>query len=424
MNSLHEVSFALEQLKGELEAIAREDIVHVKQDLDTFGDELGKIERKEIDESAETLRGLSVELGKIERKEFSFLKTFGIEESEFVHSNFLAWLLDPSEDHGLGFLFTKKFLNLVGEKAENDNIDLSCIDFLDILIEREKSSEESRLDIRLMDTKGTFQCIIENKIFSKEGDDQTNRLYRDFHGICPNELFIFLTLNGSEKADNTNFQSLTYNELRPVFMQLLDVTDGDTKLLIKNYLNTLERLVMAEKFRGYSERTQLYFRYVKHIEEVKAAYEEDRKLLLSALEEGIKQRQWWDESIWKLEKTGPEISISKRKWFPENADFNLELRLRPWIEQPALDLFVYGSPATFSAKFAHIMKRHIEGKYPGKMAGDFVKHLTGVNKFLEKTMKFSFTEKDQVEKILKSFDEMVIQFEDILDKSFEEFNKK
>ena len=58
------------------------------------------------------------------------------------------------------------------------------------------------------------------------------------------------------------------------------------------------------------------------------------------------------------------------------------------------------------------------------MAGDFVKHLTGYNKFLEKTMKFSFTEKDQVERILQNLDEMVNQFEIILDKSFEEFNKK
>jgi len=422
MSSLHETSFALEQLKAELEDITRRDAANAEKNLDILKNELAIIRRNEIEESAETLRGLSIELGKIESKEFSFLKTFRIEENELVHNNFLVWLLDPSEDHGLGSLFTERFLNLVTHKAKNHNVDLSCINFHDILVEREVSSETSRLDMRLMDIKGLFHCTIENKIFSEEGDDQTNRLYRDFHGICPSELFIFLTLNGREKPSNENFIALTYAELVPVFTDLLNVAIGDTKLLMKNYLNTLERLILAEKFNGYSERTQLYFRYVKQINEIKAAYDEDRKLLLSALEDGIKERQWWDESTWKVEKTGSDISIWKPKWCPE--DTGIYLWLRPWIEGPACDLFVYGSPATFSAEFVRILKKHLEGKYSGKTAGDFIKHLTGVNTFLERTMKFSFAEKDQVEKILRSLDEMVSQFEKILDDSVEEFNKK
>jgi len=422
MSSLHETSFALEQLKAELEDITRRDVANAEKNLDILKNELAIIWRDEIEESAETLRGLSIELGRIESKEFSFLKTFGIEENELVHSNFLVWLLDPSEDHGLGSLFTQRFLNLVTHKAKNHDVDLSCINFHDILVEREVSSETSRLDMRLMDIKGLFHCTIENKIFSKEGDDQTNRLYRDFHGRCPSELFVFLTLNGKEKPSNENFIALTYAELVPVFTDLLNVAIGDTRLLMKNYLNTLERLILAEKFTGYSERTQLYFRYVKQINEIKAAYDEDGKLLLSALEDGVKERQWWDESTWKVEKTGSDITIWKPKWCPENT--GVYLWLRPWIEGPACDLFVYGSPATFSAEFVCILKKHLEGKYPGKTAGDFIKHLTGVNTFLERTMKFSFTEKDQVEKILRSLDEMVSQFEKILDDSVEEFNKK
>ena len=424
MGNSSKISVALKEFADELEEIASKDIIQLKHELEIFGNEIANIERREITENAGTLQDFSAKLREIERKEFSFLKTFGIEENEFVHSNFLAWLLNPLEDHGLGPLFVKKFLNLMEQKVGEDSLNLSRLNFSDIMIERETSSENSRLDIRFIDVLENFQCVIENKIFSREGTDQTNRLYQDFHERYPNELFIFLTLNGIEEAENKNFKSLTYNELQPILRQLLDVTDSNVKLLIENYLNTLERLIMAEKFTGYSERTQLYFRYVKQIEEVKAAYEKDRKLLLSALEKGIKQRQWWDESTWKMEKTGTEISIFKRNWFPAKTDFNLAFRLRPWIEQPALDLFVYGFPAAFSAEFSRILKKYIDDKYPGKMAGDFVKHLTGYNKFLEKTMKFSFTEKDQVERILQNLDEMVNQFEIILDKSFEEFNKK
>jgi len=422
MSSLQEISFALEQLKAELEDISRRDVANTEKNLDILKNELANIRRKEIEKSAETLRGLSIELKKIESKEFSFLKTLRIEEDELVHSNFLAWLLDPSEDHGLGSLFTERFLNLVTHKAKNHNVNLSCINFCDILVEREKSSETSRLDIRLMDIKGLLHCTIENKILSKEGDDQTNRLYRDFHGICPSELFIFLTLNGKEKPSNENFISLTYAELAPVFTDLLNVAIGDTKLLLKNYLNTLERLILAEKFNGYSERTQLYFHYVKQINEIKAAYDEDRKLLLSALEEGLKERQWWDESTWKMNKSGSDISVWKPNWFQE--DTGVKLWIEPWNYGPACDLYIYGSSASFSTKFIHILEKHLKEKYPGKMAGAFIKHLTGVNTFLERTIKFSFTEKEQVEKILKALDEMVSQFEKIIDDSVEEFNKK
>jgi hypothetical protein len=423
MNSLSEISFALEQLRNELEVIAREDVANLKQDLSNLETELASIERKEISNSAEALHSLVLDLEKIERKEFSFLKTLRIEGNELVHSNFLAWLLDPSGNHGLGPLFTEKFLAVAVQKVKNRKIDLSGLNFFDIVVEREISSETSRLDIRLMDAKGLLHCAIENKILSKEGTKQTRRLYNDFHGICPRELFIFLTLTGAEKPDNKNFVPMTYNELRPILTELLDVSVGDTNFLIKNYLNTLERLIMAEKFNGYSERTQLYFRYVKQIQEIKAAYEADRRLMLSALEDGIKQREWWDESTWKMDKTGSDIKIFKPIWVTE--DTGVYFWLTPWIEQPGFDLSVYGRPSAFSLKFVTVLKKNLERKYPDpKMAGDFKKNLSGINTYLEKDLHFSFTEKNQIEKILKSLDEMVEQFEKILDESVEEFKKK
>jgi len=416
-----ELSNSLEQLKEELETISNTDTNNLRNDFDTLQKELDDIRRREICNSATSLNSLSAELKKINTKEFSILQTLGVEEDECVHSNFLAWLLDPLENHGLGSLFTERFLTLATQKMKHDIIDLSQISLKEMLVDREISSETSRLDIRLMDSKGLLNCTIENKILSKEGIDQTNRLYNDFHGICPNEIFIFLTLNGTEKPINQNFLSLTYTELKQIFEDLLEIATGDTKFLIKNYLNTLERLIMSEKFNGYSERTQLYYRYIKQIGEIRSAYETDRRLLLNALADEIKQREWWNESTWKMEKTGAYIRIFKPEWMPK--DDGVYFFLRPWIEQPACDLQVYGKPASFSTKFAPILKRKIDLKYPGKMAGDFIKRLTGINTFLENILKFSLTEKDQVEKVLKNLDVMVDQFEKILDESIEEFKE-
>jgi hypothetical protein len=418
----HETSTALENLRTELSIITQKDIANLGTGLKTFNSELVSVQKKEVEHSSENLSNFAIDIEKIHKREFSLLRTLGIEENELVHSNFLAYLLDPAENHGLGSQFIEKFLRVAASKSNRDAIRIPSIDFQNILVEREISSETSRSDIRLMDVKGLFHCTIENKIFSREGDEQTNRLYRDFHGICPSELFVFLTLSGKEKPTNRNFISVTYSELLPALHELLNDAVGDTKLLMKNYLSTLERLILAEKFNGYSERTQLYFRYVKEINEVKSAYEEDRKLLLSALEEGVKERSWWDESVWKMKKTGSDVLIYKPEWWPEEA--GVYLWIRPWIEGPACDLYLYGTPAAFSTKFVHVLKKYLEPKYTGKMAGDFIAHLTGVNTFLERTIKFSLTEKEQVEKILKVLDEMVNQLGRIIDESIAEFNRK
>ncbi len=416
-----DIASSLENLKIELGAITQKDIATLRINLEAFRSELILIQKNDVEHSSDNLNNLTVNLEKIHRKEFSFLRTLRIEENELVHSNFLAWLLDPKENHGLGSQFLEKFLDLLAPKIIKHGSSLPRIPPQDVFVEREISSDTSRLDIRLMDVKGLFHCTIENKIFSSEGDDQTNRLYRDFHKICPYEIFVFLTLSGKEKPANDNFISLTYSELAPIFSELLDFAIGDTRLLIKNYLNTLERLILAEKFNGYSERTQLYFRHVKEINEVKAAYDEDRRLLLSALEDGVKERNWWDESTWRINKTGSNISIWKPNWFSD--DTGVKFWIEPWTEEPACDLNVYGSPASFSQQFVHILKKYLEAKYPGKMAGDFTKHLTGVNTFLERTIKFSFTETQQVEKILRILDELVNQFQKIIDDSIAEFRK-
>src|SRR2546421_1704315 len=41
---------------------------------------------------------------------FNIFDAVGIADAEIRHSNFLRWLLDPSENHGLGSLFLKPVL--------------------------------------------------------------------------------------------------------------------------------------------------------------------------------------------------------------------------------------------------------------------------------------------------------------------------
>lgn len=423
MDNTQETFSALEQLKNQLWSIHAREVSDTKRMLQNMATAVDNIEKKELCETASRLRNLATDLGNIGKKEHGFMKIFGIEDDELVHSRFLAWLLDPSETHGLGAYFVEKFLCKATSKARN--FDISNLDFSNLSVKREEISDTSRSDIRLFDQSGSFHCTIENKIRSREGDDQTNRLYGGFHGMAPIELFIFLSLGEKEKPKNPNFISLTYREVLPLLKELLKVSsDNDTRFLIENYVNTLERLIMSEKFEGYSEKTKLYYEYWKYIDEVKNAFEQDRKALLSTLEEEIKRRKWWDDKSWEMEKTGGEIYVWKTPWYLNEKE-GVYFELQPSNRERAISLYVYGEPSGFSTGFSKIFKDFLEKKHPGKLASDFRKTFsTAVSKFLEKEIQFSPAEKDQVEKILKSLDEMVVHFEEIIDMSIDAFKKK
>jgi hypothetical protein len=422
MDDVRETLSALEQLRKKLDAIVDSEISETGRMLSNLMTDVVNVEKNELHENANKLSSLAVQLINIEKKEFSFMKVFGIENNELAHSSFLAWLLDPLGYHGLGSQFVEKFICKVASKTKN--LDFSNLDFSNLCVDQEISGDESRLDIRIRDPLGSFICIIENKMLSPEGIDQTDRLYRDFHGISASELFVFLTLDKTVKPKNSNFISLTYEEVLPMLRSLLeDATNADTRFLTKHYLNTLERLIMSEKFECFSERTKLYYQYQKYIEEVNKAFNQDRELLLSALEDGIQHCSWWDGKFWKIEKTGDDITIWKDAWYPsEHEGVHIQLYLHK--SEPTFSLYIYGEPSEFSAKFGPTFKRFLDEKHPGKSASGFSKTFAkGVSKFIEKTIPLSLTEKDNVQKILKNLDDMVETFEEIIEKSIKEFKK-
>lgn len=423
MSDFKDTVSGLEQLETWLEIIDKNEIVNSERALCVLTRNLTNINNRELREEAGELDHLATELSNIGRKEYSFLKIFGIEKYEFAHSSFLAWILDPLESHGLGSQFARIFLEKAARKVENMN--LSGIDLSSLLVRTEVSTEASRLDIRLMDPSGRFICVIENKILSKEGDKQTKRLYKDNHAVgCPKELFIFLTLSGREKPEDEHFLSLTYAEVLPGLRQMLSLSSDDTKHLIKNYVNTLEGLIMSEEFDQYSERTQLYYRFSKQINEVKKAFDEDRGRLLSALEEGITNRKWWDDK-WGIWKTGSEVMVWKDNWYrDEDEEEGPFFQVKPDTAQPIIHVSLLGYPSPFAQKFAPILEKNLEQKYPGKIPCDFKKTLTGVLTFLDKRLLFSLTEKDIVQKTLACLDELIDHFGETVERSVKEFRKK
>jgi len=404
-------------MQSQIEIIRAHEIVKTGQALKNLRKKLGKIGQKELEETRANLRSLAVEMSSVEKKEFSFMKIFGLEHDELVHSSFLVWLLDPLESHALGSFFVKSLL-------ERTELEIEELDFSKLQVEKEISGDKSRLDIRVFDSCGKFQCVIENKIWSSEGADQTTRLYNDFHDEAyEKELFIFLTLN-QKKPKNQHFISIDYEQVLAILTKLLDVAEGDTRFLIKHYSNTLERLIMSEKFEGFSERTQLYYQYYKYTDQIKKAFEKDRKLLLDTLEEAIKEKSWWNENSWKLERSGGDIRIWKDSWrLSKRGGVYVELYM--YITELGFAIRIYGKPSEFAAKLMPIFKRLTNEQYPEKMPGGLRKTFSPrVSRFLEKEIRFSPTEKNQIKKILESLNEIIGLFDDAIKKSINELKKK
>ena len=120
----------------------------------------------------------------------SFSEILGVSRRELSHSKFLAWILTPDESHALGFFSIKKFLEVIARSNFSKPPRLST-NFLHAIItddarfksldvHLEKSAKGfGRVDIYIESDiefdgrESNVKFVIENKVESKESNDQT-----------------------------------------------------------------------------------------------------------------------------------------------------------------------------------------------------------------------------------------------------------
>ena len=108
------------------------------------------------------------DLARLEERanQFNIFEAVGIVRQEIRHSHFLAWLMNPSQNHGLGDAFLKGFLFKTSVKARERPIEtISPLD-VDVwdLSGTEVRREWKNIDITLLEEARKFVCVIENKI--------------------------------------------------------------------------------------------------------------------------------------------------------------------------------------------------------------------------------------------------------------------
>lgn len=181
---------------------------------------------------------------------FNLFRVLGISKAELKHSNMLAWLLNPKENHQLGNLFLNAFLTtFVNNNLTVDPFSLFLSDTYDFHVYREWKN----IDILLVSETARVVIAVENKIKAKEHGNQLEKYRKILEKEFKDDLgwsraYIYLTVEGDEPSDQ-DWDIMQYSEISNILEDILKRQKLLTgiELLLENYLDILRREVMGDE---------------------------------------------------------------------------------------------------------------------------------------------------------------------------------
>jgi hypothetical protein len=191
---------------------------------------------------------------------FNIFEALAIVFQETRHSDFLAFLCDPSQNHGLGDRFVRRFLQkAVAENSSSSTIsplDLDLYDMDEVEVRREWQS----IDLFLVDRVNRLVVILENKVRSAEHGDQLARYWTSAERHFPNYslLGLFLSPDASPPSDD-RYTPVGYELVCDLVESLAPSVGADAEMLMTHYAqmvrrNILENTRLAELCRSINRR--------------------------------------------------------------------------------------------------------------------------------------------------------------------------
>ncbi len=174
--------------------------------------------------------------------EFNLFRVLRRQHKEHSHSDIIAWLLRPNENHGLGSSFLQAFIGKVGNR---EAILRGGNDWSDTQVQREKDN----IDVLVWSNSNQLVCVVENKVWSEERKNQLKK-YRDLvESRFPGwkHIFVYLSPQGKKPSDNT-YLPMSYQELAELVEEVLHKIPGTESraLFLKQYYETLRRCFMGD----------------------------------------------------------------------------------------------------------------------------------------------------------------------------------
>lgn len=155
------------------------------------------------------IKGKYDEISRITGRNFNMFEILGLTKNEVrLHSNFIAYLLNPNASHGQGTIYLDLFLKMISNKikspqTKNDAIEIkldskSTRVSVEYYIGKKTDEEGGRIDIICIDRNNNM-IIIENKIHAP---DQKNQLSR-YNNYNKNAVLIYLDLFGNNPTNDS-----------------------------------------------------------------------------------------------------------------------------------------------------------------------------------------------------------------------------
>ncbi|PZV12894.1 MAG: hypothetical protein DCF22_11405 [Leptolyngbya sp.] len=281
--------------------------------------------------------------------QFNIFEAIGVTRQELRHSDFLAFLLNPTQSHQLGDRFLKRFLKrvLLADVATVSAIEIDVADLQDSEVLRERH----HIDVLIYSRSNRLVVAIENKVGAGEHSEQLERykeiVQREFSGC--QTILIFLSPEGTPPSDEDwiSYSYAQVAELVDLFCESYKTRLGaEVYTVMTHYSSLIRRRIVGSS--DIAELCQKIYR--QHRQALDLIYEHRPDLqseLAVFLEELIVQstqkdnlvpdhlyKQWiafalkeWDE--YPFQKTCSDWTASGRvllfEWsnFPDSLTFNL-----------------------------------------------------------------------------------------------------
>lgn len=255
------------------------------------GDPLASLERFVVDN--DELRELEALIGR-----FNIFDALRVDRAEIRHSNFLGWLLNPSESHGQGSLFLKALLMELLRQSPPElrpfsPVELDGEELRDVEIRR----EWRRIDILITCKTPEFVIAVENKIESAEHSHQLER-----YEAVVNEafdrvpcLFVYLTVDGDEPSRD-RWVPFTYEDIHRVLRRVektySNAIGEDVRAFLDHYLRLIgSRFMDDEKIDDLCRR--IYRNHRQALELIFERFGPGPGQIVSAINEVIGQDEFW-----------------------------------------------------------------------------------------------------------------------------------
>jgi len=186
----------------------------------------------------------------IELNKFNIFEKLSLQYYEIRHSNTLAYLFNPKEDHGLSDYFIKRFLvNVYSNSSTNISpITIDSMDLSDVIIKREYKNT----DILIISKRNSLVICIENKILSSESENQLITYKKSINSIFPKykKGFIFLSPTGIEPSDTDNWIVADYEIINRILSNILTLKSDDLgdqqNTFLTHYLTIIRRYLLEK----------------------------------------------------------------------------------------------------------------------------------------------------------------------------------